>query len=106
LVKIKDSPVSATSSNSNKFSPFTLFFYSSLYSYILHDRTHDIKDKLLDFYGNKPFLALGSLVENVKIREKDPSVHVYSINMFQFDVNDFSKIINDNMVESQRNIDD
>ena len=38
--------------SSEQFSPFTLIFYSSLYSYILHDRTHDIKDKLWDGYGD------------------------------------------------------
>jgi hypothetical protein len=84
--------------NSNLSSPFTLIFFSSLYSYILHDRTHDIKDKLEKFYGNKPFLALGSLVENVKIKNKDPSVHVYSINMFQFGNSDFIDIMNNNVM--------
>ena len=80
---------------SNQDSPFTLIFYSSLYSYILHDRTHDIKDKLEQFYGDKPFLAIGSLVENVKIKDKAPSVHVYSINMFQLEINDFMGIMTD-----------
>jgi hypothetical protein len=78
---------------SNQSSPFTLIFFSSLYSYILHDRTHDLKDKLEHFYGDKPFLAIGSLVENVKIKNQDPSVHVYSINMFQLGINDFINIM-------------
>jgi len=88
---------------SNQSSPFTLIFFSSLYSYILHDRTHDIKDKLEKFYGDKPFLALGSLVENVKIKNKDPSVHVYSINMFQLGINDFIDIMkHDDKIDNER----
>lgn len=83
---------------SNKSSPFTLIFFSSLYSYILHDKTHDIKDKLEQFYGNTPFLAVGSLVENVKLKNKDPSVHVYSINMFQFSINDMTNIVNNKKI--------
>jgi len=77
---------------SNHFSPFTLIFYSSLYSYILHDRTHDIKEKLDKYYGNHPYLAVGSLVENVRIKDKYPSVRVYSFNMFQLDVPNFENI--------------
>ena len=89
---------------SSQTSPFTLIFYSSLYSYILHNRTHDIKDKLEEFYGEKPFLALGSLVENVKIKDSEPSVRVYSYNMFQLKIDDFIDLIDDNDKKDEERI--
>ena len=65
--------------------PFLLGFSSAVYLFMLGQRTFDIKDMLDKIMGEKPYLMLFPMVENICYDGKNPSIRVYSTNLLSFD---------------------
>jgi hypothetical protein len=64
--------------------PFAMIFSSAAYSFILRERTFDIKKIMDELFGGTPYLLAFPMFENIRILGKDPSVRTYSSNMISF----------------------
>lgn len=66
--------------NDTKSLPFVFMFSSAIYNFILGHKTFDIKDKLDEKLGSKPYLMVQPMIENIKLPYKEPYIRVYSLN--------------------------
>lgn len=65
--------------------PFLFGFSSAIYPFMMGRKTYDIKEIFDEKLGNTPYLFLFPIVENIRYNGKDPSIRVYSTNIFSFD---------------------
>jgi len=72
--------------NSNSF-PFVFGFSSAIYPFMMGRKTLDIKDLLDTKLGGTPYLIVFPMVENIRYKNKDPSIRVYSTNIFSLSAN-------------------
>ena len=74
--------------------PFIFSYSSSIYPFMLGRKTFDIKTLLDIKIGKTPYLMVCPMVENIRIIGNEPSIRVYSTNIFS--LGKFSKVGRDN----------
>ena len=74
--------------------PFAIIFSSAAYSFILRDRTFDIKKIMEARLKTTPYIMVFPMFENIRILGKNPAVRVYSSNMLTVELDQKMQFVN------------